>query len=141
MKKISLLSVFLLVLAFTLSLKAQQKPVENDAAFSSQKIESSLTGGKTYNVTVSFKNTGEKTWRKGEYWIIYTDPRMNARNNNMWGIDSIKVKRNVKPGKTYDFKFKVTAPVDPGTYFFAWQMADKNGTFGLGSGLKEIQVK
>ncbi len=138
MKKISLL--ILLILAFGTALKAQPKMVDDDAICMTQKVKANMKAGKEYSVTVSFKNSGEKTWEKGDYRIIYSDPRMNARNNNVWGIDSIKIKRNVKSGSTYSFKFKVTAPTEPGIYFFSWIMSNNNGTFGAGSELQQIVV-
>lgn len=138
MKKITFL-----YLIFTLILSANLFAQQNstDASFSSQKVESNMQAGKTYSVTVTFKNSGKQTWIKGENWIMYSDPRMNALNNNLWDIDSIKVGKNVRPGKTYQFKFNVTAPSQPGTYFFSWQMCNSSGAFGSGSELVEIHVK
>lgn len=139
MKKLNIL-ITLLMLLFTSSLFAQAKQVEEDALFSSQKIKTNLQAGKTYNVSVTFQNTSKKTWTKGEYWILHSDPRMSATINNIWGINEIKIKKNVKPGKTYKFNFTITAPNEPGTYFFSWMMCTNSGTFGQGSEMKEITV-
>lgn len=138
MKKITLLSI--LFILFLCSGLYAQSP-NDDAVFNSQKVESVMQPGETYTASLSFKNSGKVTWKKGEYWIIYSDPRMNALSNNVWGKDSIKIKKSVKPGKSYEFKFTVTAPGEPGTYFFSWQICNKNGAFGTGSELKEIHVK
>ncbi len=139
MKKICLLSLFLLFI-FLLNAQSQEKPAREDAEFTSQTVETHMQAGKTYSVSITFKNTGGKTWEKGKYWIIYTDPRMNARNNNVWGIDSVAVKKNVKKGNRYEFKFKVTAPQEPGIYFFSWMLCGSNGTFGTGSEMQQIVV-
>ncbi len=139
MKKICLLSFFLLFI-FALNAHSQEKPAREYGEFTSQKVETNMQAGKTYSVSITFKNTGGKTWEKGKYWIIYTDPRMNARNNNVWGTDSVAVKKNVKKGSKYEFKFKVTAPQEAGIYFFSWMMCGSNGTFGTGSELQQITV-
>lgn len=139
MKKILLLSTIFLV-AIAVNVFAQPKLNDNDAICMVQKAEANMKAGQKYDVSVSFKNMGKKTWEKGDYWIVYTDPRMNARNNNSWGIDNIKIKKNVKPGRTYKFKFTVTAPSEPGIYFFSWIMCNSEGTFGLGSEMQQISV-
>lgn len=139
MKKISLLILFLLF-AFVYNVHSQDKPAKEYAEFTSQKVETNMKAGKTYSVSLTFKNTGANTWNKGSYWIIYSDPRMNATNNNVWGIDSVTVKKNVKKGSRYEFKFKVTAPQEPGIYFFSWMLCGSNGTFGTGSELQQIVV-
>jgi hypothetical protein len=139
MKKITTL-VLLFNLILIAKLFAQSQPNYENAICSSQKIESNLQAGKTYNVSVTFENIGKKTWTKGDYWIVYTDPRMSPMTNNVWSIDEIKIKRNVKPGKSYIFKFKVTAPHEPGIYFFSWMMCGINGSFGAGSEIKQILV-
>lgn len=139
MKKISLLAL-LLFFAFVINSHSQEKPSREYAEFTSQKVETNMQAGKTYSVSITFKNTGGKAWKKGKYWIIYSDPRMNARNNNIWGIDSVTVKKSVKKGSKYEFKFKVTAPQEPGIYFFSWMMCGSNGTFGTGSELQQITV-
>ena len=123
-----------------LNVKAQNKPNDFDAVCKSQSIEMNMQAGKSYSAAVTFTNTGKKTWTKNDYWIIYTDPRMNARNNNVWGIDNIKLKKNVKPGKSYTFKFEVTAPQEPGIYFFGWMLCKNDGTFGIGSEAAQINV-
>jgi len=138
MTRITILSIFF-VLGITLNLYPQQ-PIQDNGEFISQKVNTNMQAGKTYNVKVTFKNTGEKSWEKGECWIVYTDPRMNATTGNIWGIDSVAVKKNVKKGNRYEFKFKVTAPQEPGIYFFSWMLCNKNGTFGFGSEMQQILV-
>lgn len=125
---------------FISNASAQAQPNNEDAICSVQKMEGNLQAGKTYNVSITFENTGKIAWTKGNYWIVYTDPRMGPMSNNVWGIDNIKIKKNVKSGKTYSFKFKITAPKEPGIYFFSWMMCSANGTFGTGSEIKQILV-
>ena len=139
MKKIILFTSFFL-LGSVLNLYSQNKPIDDNAEFYSQKVQPNMKAGETYTVKVTFKNTGAKTWDKGEYWIIYTDPRMSAMNNNVWGVDSVAIKKNVKKGNRYEFKFTVTAPQEPGIYFFGWMLCNRNGTFGFGSDMQQILV-
>lgn len=139
MKKIIVLASAICLFIFTNTYA--QVSQDDNSEFSAQKVTSIMKAGKTYSVSITFKNTGKSIWEKDKYWIIYTDPRMNARNNNEWGIDSIKVSKNVKPGSKHQFKFKVTAPSEPGTYFFAWTMCSEKGSFGFGSDLQQITVE
>ena len=139
MKKFIILSI-ILIFAVTLDLYSQDKPAREYGEFDSQKVPESMEAGKSYTVTITFKNTGGKVWEKGKYWIIYTDPRMNAANTNVWGVDSVAVKKNVKRGSMYEFKFKVKAPQEPGVYFFSWMLCGRYGTFGTGSEMQQILV-
>jgi hypothetical protein len=136
----NLFILFAVFFGFVLNASAQNAQNNFDALCQSQSIEKNMTAGKTYTAEVTFTNTGKKTWSKNNYWIVYTDPRMNARNNNVWGIDNIKLKKNVKPGKSYTFKFKVTAPQEPGIYFFGWILCSDEGNFGMGSETVQINV-
>lgn len=136
-------NIFIILAVFfglALNASAQNTPNNYDALCSNLSIEKNMTAGEIYTAEVTFMNTGKSTWSKNNYWIIYTDPRMNARNNNVWGIDNIKLKKNVKAGKSYTFKFKVTAPQEPGVYFFGWMLRSKDGTFGMGSEAVQINV-
>jgi len=136
MKK--LIPILIVLLSITLKINAQCKT--DNAIIVSQHIHTVLESGQKYSVSVTFKNTGESTWQKEKYWILYTDPRMNAAASNPWVTDKIKIKKNVRPGKSYTFNFYITAPNEPGTYFFSWLMCSESGSFGSGSELKEVKV-
>lgn len=105
----------------------------NSAVFVDQSVPSSMRTGRSYNVSVSFRNTGAGTWFKGEHRLVYsnyTDPRSMRVTYNPWGIDRVEIPYDASPGSTVTFNFNVTAPSEPGTYHFQWIMTDNNGTFG-----------
>jgi len=81
-----------------------------------------LNAGEIYPVTVTFKNSSNKTWRQG---LIALGSQKPA-GNMTWSIDRIELKKNesIKPGGIKTFNFKIITPLEPGIYNFQWQMVE-----------------
>jgi hypothetical protein len=103
-----------------------------DAAFESQTVPSSLGAGHTSSVSVVMRNTGTLPWtrhgqfRLGEPGIVGNDVW------NTWARVDLGPVEIVSPGETKDFTFVITAPAEPGTYGFQWQMV-REGYYWFGA--------
>ncbi len=112
-----------------ISVKAREKIVAAEAEFVFQNIPGMkklgeyytiLERGRSYPVTVMFKNTGTVAWRKP----FFSLRAQNPKNNLTWTIDSVELSGDdlVKPGDFKSFGFKILTPLEPGIYNFQWQM-------------------
>ena len=84
----------------------------------SNTIPTTMTGGQSYNVSVTVKNTGETCWNAEIFKLGSvggSDPFAAARQLMPPGT-------TVKTNQTYAFNFTMTAPATPGTYITDWQM-------------------
>lgn len=109
---------------------------QNNAVLESVVYPQSMQAGKTYPVSVTFRNNGTTTWTTGtpESLMLY---RLGAISDSMmWGLKRVeKTQATVAPGATQTFNFTVTAPANnTGQRFyapFAWQMVhERVGWFG-----------
>jgi hypothetical protein len=99
----------------------------NGAAFVSQTVPSSMTGGQTASVSVTMSNTGTTTWAPGTYML----GSLNPQGNVTWGLSQVALASSVAPGGQATFTFNVTAPSTAGTYNFQWGMLQSGvGYFG-----------
>lgn len=120
-------TVFLFLLTL-FALAHQTTLAANNSSFVSQSVPTTMVGGQSYQVSITFKNTGS-----GAYW--YGNPNTtsnhflgswNPADNYTWGLARVPV---VTPAGTaigytgtYKFTFTVTAPSVAGTYNFQWRM-------------------
>jgi hypothetical protein len=92
------------------------------------------------NVSVTMRNTGNKTWIKGNEQLVMIDHNLTLITLNAWGVGYIQLPDNVDPGKTVTFKFKVR-PRETGWQYFQMIMMNKDGTnFGAPTEPVEIIV-
>ena len=105
-----ILSVFILP---TVALAA------NNASFVSQSVPATMNAGKSYQVAVTMKNTGDTAWTFSDSYKIGTPD-----NSLTWGMNRITLAsaESVAPGAQKIFSFYVNAPATAGTYTFGWQM-------------------
>ncbi len=91
-----------------------------DAQLTNATVPANMTAGSTYNVSLTFKNTGNVTWSRAEnYRIGSTSP-----------VDNVTFGRNrvdmnvatVAPGQSATFDFQVQAPATTGNHVFDWGM-------------------
>jgi hypothetical protein len=97
----------------------------NDAQFITQNMPSSMQPGEKRTVTVRMKNTGSATWTRAGGYKLGTQ---NPRDNTLWtGTTRVYLSASdrVEPGQAKSFTFQVTAPNQPGTYNFQWQMVQE----------------
>jgi hypothetical protein len=104
----------LLALCFASSAQAQ-----NNAAFVSQSVPTSMLAGATYNVTVTMSNNGGSTWTAASSYFLGSQ---NPENNYTWGGARVAMPASVGPGGQANFSFQITAPSTPGAYNFQWRM-------------------
>jgi hypothetical protein len=100
-----------------------------DAQFIGQTVSTNMVAGQTYNVFVSFKNTGSTAWTKATGFKLGS---INPSLNTTWSLSTVALSSTdvINPGDTKVFKFTVYAPGATGTYNFQWQMRSSAGTFG-----------
>lgn len=118
--------------------KANYKPLVNDAAFVAQTVPDTLTAGQTYTITLSMQNSGGLSWFPGKYALRFRF--LDTRD--VWGLNEIALAKDVAPGEQADFTFQLVAPEMPGTYEFQWKM-QVEGTefFGESTQFKKLVVE
>lgn len=106
------------------------RPLLNDSLFISQVVPSTMTAGQKYSVQITFKNIGLQPWFSlGGYYLASQNPK----NNRVWSVNRIDLSRKeiIFRNKSKTFSFEITAPSNPGSYNFQWQMYNKRlGFFG-----------
>jgi len=131
--------VFILFLSN--SLHSQDCNTDLCAKYKSEKVPRSMTAGSTQNVRISFKIARTNNWSSDNILLVYYDPRMNPKINNVWGIDNITLNNAVIKGKTITYKFVITAPMTPGVYNFQWQLQSNGVAFGEQTPFISIKVQ
>ncbi|UFP96139.1 IPT/TIG domain-containing protein [Gloeobacter morelensis] len=99
----------------------------NNAYFDEQRnVPSAIKTGQSVGVTVRMENPGTSTWDSfGNYKLCATN------GNGNWGISCVPLYYQISETVEVDFNFTITAPSNPGTYGFQWQMyQDGYGSFG-----------
>lgn len=101
--------------------------IENNALFISQKLQSEMDAGQTYDATVIMRNSGSTTWIPGEFKLkISTKGADNTFD--AWVVANVELSDKVSSGSEVTFNFKVTAPNKSGVYNLQSQLV-KDGTF------------
>lgn len=111
----------------------------DNAAFVDQQVPTSMVGGMGYDVTVTFRNTGNTIWSKTDGYKIGS---LNPTDNKNFGFNRVEMAftDSVPGGQNETFKFKVTAPLTAGTYNFQWRMRNSLGAFGIASATVPVTV-
>lgn len=91
----------------------------NNAEFVSQSVPATMEIGKTYNVSVTMKNTGTTIWTSGNAYKLGSQ---NPQDNKTWGAGRAELGSSVSPGQQVTITFNIKAPAAPGTYNFQWRM-------------------
>jgi hypothetical protein len=101
---------------------------QNDAAFVTQTVPSSMSVGQAYTVYVTMRNAGSTTWQPGAGYKLGSQ---NPQDNLTWGVRRISLPAPVAPASDVMFAFNVTAPSAAGVYNFQWRMLQESaGYFG-----------
>ncbi len=86
-----------------------------------------MNPGEPFTKGWRMRNSGTCTWKSG-YRLVYSYGNVSAAQMN--GLP-VQVKKDVKPGDTYDFELNLTAPIVPGNYKAYWNMRNaQNVKFG-----------
>lgn len=138
MKKPSLFVNLLLTAIFTFTFLSQSAnaqggakgnaPSTDNAAYLSQSTPGIMEPGKTYDVSISMKNTGSTTWQKGNYKLRLMNQTESI--SKLWGISDVDLGSNIAPNESVTFSFTVKAPETPGDYNLQYQIANGNAFFG-----------
>ena len=111
---------------------------QNVAAVLAQIVPATMTGGRSYDVSVSMRNVGVTTW---DPLAGYQLGALSPAGNTNWGIASVPLPAPVPPGGDVTFNFRVAAPVAAGAYDFQWGMiAGDSGPFGQATTKASITV-
>jgi hypothetical protein len=107
----------------------------NASTFLSQSVPRLMQPGQSYNVALTFRNTGSKAWTTRRHHLGFDAPQGYAT----WGMKAVDLPSEVKPGAEITIQFQVTAPMARGQYFFRWQMFE-DGLLWFGSPSDTIPV-
>jgi hypothetical protein len=107
------------------------------AAFLEQEVPRFMAAGRTYRVSVSFRNVGTTPWTAATHQLVPA----KASGKFSWTTAAIAPETDAASWAESEFSFVVTAPAEAGLYNFAWRVASMNGQpFGETSPLQRIQV-
>jgi len=95
-----------------------------NAAFVSQGLPTSMTGGQQNIVSVTMQNTGTTTWTAAGGYRLGSQ---NPQGNVTWGMNRVFLDPGdtIAPGQQKIFAWTVTPPTTPGTYNFQWKMVQE----------------
>ncbi|MEO6695363.1 MAG: NBR1-Ig-like domain-containing protein [Ignavibacteria bacterium] len=110
--------------------------VNNNAEYINQSIPSTMMAGQTYKIWVNMRNTGKTTWNSnsenltGQYRLGFISDLQDG--NKYINLNGLPVLLNnlVAPGESGMFEFTLTAPMQPGSYYFQTMMMQNNSSFG-----------
>jgi RHS repeat-associated protein len=94
-----------------------------NAQFVSQNMTAQLTTT-TRSISVTMKNTGNTTWKAGQYAMGTQDPQ----DNTIWTINRLALASTIAPGANGTFTGTITAPA-PGYYTMQWRMLETAGSY------------
>lgn len=102
--------------------------IENNSRFISQKLQSEMETGETYDATVIMKNTGSTTWLPGKFKLLVSTK--GGDNVGTWAVANVELSSDVYANSEVTFNFKVTAPVESGMYNLQCQLSKDGKFFG-----------
>jgi N-acetylmuramoyl-L-alanine amidase len=102
----------------------------------SDTIPTEMEPGKSYAVSVTFRN-------RGVLWTESKQIRLGAVDNSdpFSSATRVQVSGEVDPGSTYTFSFTLTAPSTTGTYTTDWRMLRESVTWFGDTVTKQVVVK
>jgi hypothetical protein len=108
-----------------INLSSDMVPVPN-AQFVSDTIPSVMDAGNSYNVSVTFLNSGTKPWTVQDNTTMGTVLGSDAAKFGATTNQTVQIGTIVRPGQSYTFSFTLTAPAMNGTYHPKVQMVWEN---------------
>ncbi|WP_274396955.1 RHS repeat domain-containing protein [Xanthomonas cucurbitae] len=112
--------------------------IDRSSAFVSQSVPATMTVGQSYPAEVTFRNTGNVTWRRSSnYRLGAVDPA----DTWMWGIVRVELPNDVPPGQSVRIAFNAVPQV-AGSLNFQWRLLQESVTwFGEASPNQVINVQ
>jgi hypothetical protein len=102
--------------------------VYDNAIYLSQLTPGIMIPGQSYGISVTMKNTGLNSWKKGNYSLKLINNTESILKT--WSVSSVDVNSTIATGSDIVFNFNVIAPLAEGNYNLQWQMANGNAFFG-----------
>ncbi len=97
------------------------------ADFVEQSVPVTMMPGQPYNVSVTMKNTGARSWSTGTVKLVSQNPS----GNTTWGVGQVAMTTSsAGPGQQSTFGFSVTSPIALGDYNFQWRLTQSGSAFG-----------
>jgi hypothetical protein len=107
------------------------------ASFVEQEVPAAMAAGQMRDVEVVCRNLGTTRWEPGRISLV---PR-RAKDSAIWGVPTVALQEEVGTWKLASFRFRVSAPKEPGTYNFQWLLQDSEGkTFGEAPPVVRVRV-
>ena len=95
---------------------------QNNAQYISDTIPASMIPGLTYNVTITFRNTGTTTWTGSGGYKLWERRRYSSSLPQRVRLGGSE---NIGPGQTKTFQMTFVAP-SAGTYTTSWRMVQES---------------
>ncbi len=93
---------------------------QNNSEFISQSVPQTVTPGGKYNISVTFKNTGNTTWKTSTLHRLGTQ---DPQDNTIWiNTTRVSLPNDVNPSEEVTFVIPITAPAIEGIYSLRWRM-------------------
>jgi Ig-like domain from next to BRCA1 gene len=115
----------------------------NNSAFVSQSVPSTMEAGRSYRVSMTFKNTGDTIWKETGGVGSYRLGARNPDNNTIWRANNrvnLAMGAKVRPGSAKTFSFDVVAPAQAGRYNLQWGMVHEGVGHWFGSKSANVSV-
>lgn len=114
----------------------------NNSEVISLRIAETMIAGEKYKVTLTLKNTGNRTWHASEYSDFKISPFTETSDIIYpdWNSTSYYLSSSIEPDQTSDVEFYVVAPSSPGAYSLQWMMKSGSGYFGRKTDRVTVQV-
>lgn len=77
----------------------------NNAAFVTQTVASVMVTGRTENVSITLRNSGDTTWTTAGGYALAS---VNPSENTIWGMSRVSLPGDILPGQEAVFNFAVT---------------------------------
>src|SRR4030095_2466656 len=110
----------------------------DNAKFINQSVPDRMAPGESYNLIVTFENTGTTYWVSGDYRLRVTSG--DQVPSTAWSTMDMDLTKVIEPGHTASFEVKVTAPSYDGVYHFYSQLLHGSYLFGESSSPVDITV-
>src|SRR4030095_2741030 len=110
----------------------------DNARFINQSVPDRMAPGESYNLIVTYENTGTTYWTPGNYRLRVTSG--DQFPNTAWSTMDMDMTNVIDPGHTASFEVKITAPSYDGVYHFYSQLLHGSYPFGENSSPVDITV-
>ena len=112
--------------------------VQSDIAeYGTPSVQTAMSAGQTYSVSVPVINRGTTSWTVGQYRL----GSLNPADNVIWNATNrVELTKAVAPGEQYTFTFNVKAPATAGSYNFQWGMIKGTSWFAAAAPNQVVSV-